>query len=223
MRTLFVLYRKSGVKSNADRGISSAHCPNCGGPETSSASNACEFCGTVLNDGSLGWVLADVMPARGEAADALWQGRRPAADGNGNGRAPSTPSSEGLLTWLVKTSVSDREVSDRERARLGKMAAKAGVSSDRLESLIDAAENGRLETPEPADVQEARAWLTEMAATALMDGRITSQEAQLLRAVGGRVGLVDEDIRMILKQQQAKMYADAQEAMRRGGGNGNGG
>jgi hypothetical protein len=56
-RTLMVLFRKPGVKTDAGLAVSSAHCPNCGAPETDSATNACEFCGTVLNDGSVSWVL----------------------------------------------------------------------------------------------------------------------------------------------------------------------
>ncbi len=48
MRHTLVLMRKRGVKSVADRGVSSAHCLNCGGPETRTDSNACEFCGNGL-------------------------------------------------------------------------------------------------------------------------------------------------------------------------------
>jgi hypothetical protein len=56
-RTLMILFRKPGVQSDTGQAVSSSHCPSCGAPETDSASNACEFCGTVLNDGSVSWVL----------------------------------------------------------------------------------------------------------------------------------------------------------------------
>jgi hypothetical protein len=58
--SLFVLWRKPGVKTDGGKGISSAHCPSCGAPESDSASAACDFCGAVLNDGSHGWVLVDI-------------------------------------------------------------------------------------------------------------------------------------------------------------------
>ena len=59
--SLFVLWRKPGTKTDAGKGISSAHCPGCGAPESNSESNACDFCGIVLNDGSHGWILVDIQ------------------------------------------------------------------------------------------------------------------------------------------------------------------
>jgi hypothetical protein len=59
--SLLVFTRKTGAKTEAGKGISSAHCPNCGAPESGGTSGACEFCGTALNDGSRGWVLEAMM------------------------------------------------------------------------------------------------------------------------------------------------------------------
>ncbi|HZL37826.1 MAG TPA: transporter, partial [Tepidisphaeraceae bacterium] len=56
----FVLWRQPGAATDAGKGISSAHCPNCGAPASDSAANACEFCGAVLNDGAHGWALVDI-------------------------------------------------------------------------------------------------------------------------------------------------------------------
>jgi hypothetical protein len=58
--SLFVLWRSPGAKTDIGKGISSAHCPTCGAPESSSASNACEYCNSVLNDGAHGWILVDI-------------------------------------------------------------------------------------------------------------------------------------------------------------------
>ena len=68
--TLLVFFRKPGSKTDAGKGISSAHCPNCGAPESGGTSNACDFCGTVLTDGAHGWVLTEFLPRidpRGQA------------------------------------------------------------------------------------------------------------------------------------------------------------
>src|SRR6185436_4748720 len=54
-RLLLVLARKVGAQSNPDLSISSAHCPNCGAPESNAASPVCEYCGITLNDGSQAW------------------------------------------------------------------------------------------------------------------------------------------------------------------------
>jgi hypothetical protein len=69
--TLFVLGRRADAKTDVAKGISSAHCPQCGAPESGGVGGACEFCGAVLNDGSTGWVLVDIQPADGPAAYTL--------------------------------------------------------------------------------------------------------------------------------------------------------
>ena len=48
--SLFVLWRHPGAKTDTGKGISSAHCPGCGAPQSNSASPSCDFCGVVLND-----------------------------------------------------------------------------------------------------------------------------------------------------------------------------
>jgi endogenous inhibitor of DNA gyrase (YacG/DUF329 family) len=57
--SMLTLARRPGVLTDPGHGLSSAHCPKCGGPVTIDTANACEFCGAVCNDGSGGWVLLD--------------------------------------------------------------------------------------------------------------------------------------------------------------------
>jgi hypothetical protein len=68
---LFVLMRKAGVKTDVAKGISSAHCPHCGAPESGGINGACEFCGTTLNDGSNGWVLDNIFSFSAPEAQSL--------------------------------------------------------------------------------------------------------------------------------------------------------
>ena len=68
---LFVLYRKKGVKTDAGKSISSAHCPQCGAPNSGGAGAGCEFCGAVLNDGSLDWVLEGIEPMSDPRAQSI--------------------------------------------------------------------------------------------------------------------------------------------------------
>jgi hypothetical protein len=69
--TLMVFSRHHNSKTEVGKGISSAHCPNCGAPESTGASNACEYCGTVLTDGAHGWVLTDFLPRLDPRAQSL--------------------------------------------------------------------------------------------------------------------------------------------------------
>lgn len=69
--TMMVLVRKNGARTRIERTITSSHCPNCGAPESNSASHACEFCQAILNDGSLEWTMADMLPFTSTAALGL--------------------------------------------------------------------------------------------------------------------------------------------------------
>lgn len=60
--TVLVFFRRNDAKTEVGKGIASAHCPNCGAPESGGLTNACEFCGTVLTDGTHGWVLEAFLP-----------------------------------------------------------------------------------------------------------------------------------------------------------------
>ena len=61
--------KKTGVlRTSVDTSLSAANCPGCGAPESESTANACEFCGTVLNDGSADWMLLQVVPAESDQA-----------------------------------------------------------------------------------------------------------------------------------------------------------
>jgi len=60
--TVLIFFRRAGARTEVGKGIASAHCPNCGAPESGGVSNACEFCGTVLTDGAHGWVLDAFLP-----------------------------------------------------------------------------------------------------------------------------------------------------------------
>jgi hypothetical protein len=78
-RMLFVFIRDAEAKTEVAKGISSAHCPNCGAPESGGTSGACEFCGTALNDGSHGWVLDATLGLADGKAQALLGALREAA------------------------------------------------------------------------------------------------------------------------------------------------
>jgi hypothetical protein len=74
--TLFVLMRQAAAKTDVAKGVASAHCPNCGAPESGGTSGACEFCGTALNDGSTGWVLDNILSFTDAEAQRLIAGLR---------------------------------------------------------------------------------------------------------------------------------------------------
>ena len=230
-KMLLVLYRKAGVTANSDAVVSSAHCPGCGAPERGGSSGACEFCGAVLNDGSKGWVL-EAIPDGLEATEVL---RRlhdiPAApiplapigsvrpmNGNGNGAVP--PAGLGLMAWMVKLVLADGHIDPAERKMLEQAAARQRVPANRLNELLAQAEQGGLEPPQPANDDEARAWLGAMVTAALADGKLENSEVALLRSAGQGCGLGDHDLKQLIKQKRSELYAAARGGLRESKRNG---
>ncbi|HEX8524873.1 MAG TPA: TIM44-like domain-containing protein [Tepidisphaeraceae bacterium] len=207
MRSVFVLARKSGVKSSADRGITSAHCPSCGAPATSAASSACDFCATVLNDGSVNWVLEDVMQPGSARLREL---------GYGDGKT-TPPSASGLIAWMVHVASCDRQIDPRERQMILKAGERRKVDRATVIAMLDAAGNGGFEPPQPANREEARQWLQEMAGMALADGKISPEESYLLRETAKRVGYVEADIKMMLARKRQEVLEQARARLRNGG------
>jgi uncharacterized tellurite resistance protein B-like protein len=211
VHTLFVLKRKAGVNSDPGRSLSSAHCPNCGAPVTSDLSPACTFCGTVLNDGSRGWVLTVVTSAQSDLA-RQWRQRlmpsalRPVGAINGISR-------KGLLAWAVKVAAADGTVDQEEREMLNSLADKCRIDSLLLNQMIRAALLGRLAAPEPTDADTARTWLKAMGAAALVHGEVQPPEAQLLHRAAASFGISDAEVTEILSQQRDEHLATARSAL----------
>ena len=73
----YVLKRSPAALTDPEKTISSAHCPNCGAPLSNTASNACDYCNTLLTDGTHGWLLDHVTP-RNDAEVKAWLQRHAA-------------------------------------------------------------------------------------------------------------------------------------------------
>jgi predicted nucleic acid-binding Zn ribbon protein len=205
-RSLFIIGRNAGSKTEAGGDIISAHCPNCGAPFSDAAANACEYCKTVLNDGGHGWILLDMPVVTDPRARQFLLGL------NGSPRAPLRDA--GLLAWAVKTAAADGTIDDREKQLLANFASQREIGPDQLNWMMTAAMNGSLETPAPANPEELRMWLTAMAKVAQADGVLSRPEIDLLETLGRRGGLSDYDLKLLLRQAQGEQYQAAQAALR---------
>lgn len=217
--TLFVLERKAGSKTEIGKGISSAHCPTCGAPESNSESNACDYCGAILNDGTHGWVLSDITARTEPRGQALMQelsraGAATPINGNGNAQPYLVPGKLGVLSWMVKVAAADGNVDENERRMLTAMAAGQNVDPAQVDRMIDAARTGTMQAPAPADRNEAEAWLASMAQTALADGKLVFEEYQLLCNVGESVGLSETDVKLLINRVKAERYETSVRALR---------
>jgi len=223
--TLFILSRNAGSKTDVGKGISSAHCPTCGAPDAGGSANSCTYCGTVLNDGAHGWVLTDITarsePHGREVLQTL--GHFGAGAGaSGNGQRLPTPDRQGVLAWMIQVAGADGQIDPEERQLLMTTATRQNVSQAALEGMIAASARGTLEAPAPADSQEALAWMSSLAQTAMADGKISPQELEVLQMVGEKVGVGDADIKLLINRVKAERYEAAVAALREQKARGNG-
>ena len=223
-RTLFVLSRSVATKTDLGMSIASAHCPNCGAPESSSDAEACEFCGTVLNDGTRGWVLSGAIPTNSTEGQALLEeveGQSPGASSTGEPPVLVRDATS-LLAWLVRVAAADGNIDKSEMKLLMLFADRRNIPLERLRQMIEAARVGTLDAPMPSGPPEARAWVTEMITIGLADGTVGKEEYAVFRALGERMGLAVQDIDLLIKKSRASQYATARDALRavkRGDGN----
>ncbi len=217
-RTMLVLGRKSGVRTDLAGGISSAHCPNCGAPQSMLASHACEFCGQVQVDGSHDWVLFEWHsmisdPAQRLLAEAK-QLRAAAVEATPDAH-DVVPHRTPLLAWMIHMALADNHLDEKEHALLTRVAGSRNVSPSRLEMLIATAQQGSLEIPQPSSPDEARRWLTAMVDVSLADGKIHADEVALLQHAGASLNYSQYDIKSLFKQRKARLYRSAREELRK--------
>ncbi|MCA9224005.1 MAG: TIM44-like domain-containing protein [Planctomycetales bacterium] len=216
-RTMFVLSRRQGARTNVDQTIASAHCPNCGAPETNVASHGCEFCGETLNDGSHDWVLTAIHPMNSAEAHELIRQAREHAQSNVQDVATLTdrpPQASQQLAWAIKMALADNELDEREMKMLQRAAAHRRVDHEWLDAMIEAARRDQLDVPMPPDRAAARQWLTSMADVSLWDGRISESELRLLCQAGAAYDYSAYDVKQLVRERRARIYRQAREQLR---------
>jgi hypothetical protein len=224
-KSLYVLMRQRGVKTKLQRAIDSAHCPNCGAPESDVASDACESCKTVLNDGRHEWVLHQCHERSSESAN-VWLHRARNAQSSVDcaeqqpGQDESVePSYADLLAWAASIFAADNVFDEREREVLQHLAKKQGMPRDMLADLIKSTRKGDLDVPGPSTPASGRVWLGMMVDVALLDGKVEPDELKMLADVGKRVGLERADVNLLIGKRRDARTRESffDEALREAG------
>jgi uncharacterized tellurite resistance protein B-like protein len=220
----YVLGRKAGVRTDLDLGVSSSHCPGCGGPATDEASHACLYCGVTLNDGSRGWVLFEILPRYSPEVDAFL--RKISIIGAGEDPRPRNvpvvetsrlePSLSGLkeITWMAAMMAIDGHVDAKERNMLLRAAQKKGVPTEQAEKILEAAVQGRVDISKPTGAEDSRVWMIALTDAALADGRMDKNEEHLLVKTGKTLGMAPFDVDLLINKRRAFMYQQARLELR---------
>ena len=176
-RWVFSLERASGVKTDALTGLASARCATCAAPLGDSGAPACEYCGTLLGAPERDWVLRDAV---------RWEAWAPAAQRKA-APAASREERERLLYVLAALAAADGTVDARERKLLEASARRWGIPPAQLAAALEAGP-ALFDQHLPRSPVEARAFLGELVAMALVDGRVDRKERRLLEAAAAHVG-----------------------------------
>ena len=216
-QSYFVLTRHRDSQTQTHYALDSAHCGNCGAPETDLSSHACNYCGETLNTGQHDWVLAENHLHASREAQA-WldrlSGIRSESESPASHKTPArsfqaqfqTSLSEmDLLAGMIVVLASDGTMSESEREVVQHFAEKNGIPQAMVEGLLAAGLQGELEASTPEEPAAGRAWLEALADMALADGTVNNDEKSIITGIGKRYGFVRADIDLILAKRLAQL------------------
>jgi predicted RNA-binding Zn-ribbon protein involved in translation (DUF1610 family)/uncharacterized tellurite resistance protein B-like protein len=214
---VLVLKRKAGVTSKADQAFASFSCTGCGASIDIGRTSSCSFCGAALNDGSGDWILETVIThnmmeelRREDQDDQKIEGQggveRLEAD-----RLLNEPE---LLTALARILTVDGELHEKERQHIMALAESRGVSKSRLKTIFATATSNDIPITVPQDRQQANAFMDHLLRAALVDGKVTRSEQDLLLQAGSQIGWSAADLKIALGRTRTELFQQAKKIIR---------
>jgi len=209
-----IVKRQRGVKSNSDQAFSSFSCQGCGAPIDVGKADVCEFCQASLTDGSTDWVLEDVQPFNAMAGNHRDNDRLNAAGDLQrfeNDRLLNDPE---LLAALARMVAADGELNDKEKQYITNLAKRRGIPMDRVRQILHTAADNDQPIQLPESNEQARAFMDHLIRAALIDGRITRQEEQLLLRASQQLDWAPADLKYAIARNRKKLYQQAKAIIR---------
>lgn len=200
---VFTLMRKHGVRTPAEQGLNSAHCPGCGAPYTGDEAGSCSYCGRPLNDGSGSWILESIGPFTGARINS-------SRISPVSGSVQVTP--DILLMAMAGTMYSDGKLDGEEMEMLGSFAAHRGISDERLNQIIASVSSGDVQVPVPDSKPQAMEILRAMIRMALADGELDRSEKELLEKYAASAGMSRNVVASTIAGQRRKLYREAKRS-----------
>ncbi len=212
VREVLVLGRRSGVKTNMQNTLSSAHCPNCGGPLVSAFAINCNYCNTILNEGSISWILERVVAESDpEYQNMLASKKTEKVEEEDD----SIRSARDVITIMAHLLLADGKTEVQELNLLEKIAETYGMKESDLNSIIWGLKQGEVYIPAPANNKEA--WNLLMSATrmALADDILSPTEERELEILAQHLGYSKADVHRAIKAENVRKFTEEQENQRR--------
>lgn len=194
-RWVLILQRKSGAKTVTENGMATNRCPTCHAPLTNNGQPSCEYCGTLLASGDKDWVIQDFGGWewwRTNLGKSSGTSPQPVA-----ARVPDREERERLVYMMAAMAMADGVVDAKERQLLKMASDRWGVPWANVELALNAGP-GLFDKLLTRGSVEAEAFMKELVAVALVDGKIDAKEKKMLQVAAGHLGLggrLDEFLR----------------------------
>ena len=201
-----ILKRRVNAQTNAEQTFSSFGCQNCGASIDIGKTAVCGFCNTPLNDGKRDWVLEDVKHFDSVAATLKDNQSRLESE-----RLFNDPA---LLAAMAKMVMSDGELHPRERKLITNMANRRGVKGERLDHILATASASTDPIQVPKSPELSRQFMDQLIRAALIDGRITRQEQQILLQVSKRLNWAIADLKHAIARNRSDLFKQSKAIIR---------
>lgn len=236
-RHVFVLARRHGAVTKLEASLASSHCPSCGAPEQTGSENECAYCGSVMNDGKSEWVLdavvdrsdpqvREILNRISVAARKSVEDARARIDAHQKDKKqPAVPpplddfgiSGIELLRWTVAMMLADGHIDDKEMSMIRELASRRDIPEARIQQIINefkAVIDPVVHVTTTSKIEADTELLRHIARVALADGKLTSEETDMLKAVGSKIGMSGIDIDMLLKRERRAIFQEAKDILR---------
>lgn len=209
---IFILTRKAASRTSPDGSLNSAHCPNCGAPESKSSANECDYCGTVMNSGEKDWVLEDVVFSNDSNVRKLIMSLKTAVTID-KPKAYSTfkSSLSGLemTRWAIGMMLADGKVEQSEINYIGELSQKYSITKKQISDIIQEISS----QPNPVDyvmkssaVKDNRELFRCLIKMAMADGKISKEEMQMLKEIAKTSNMSESEFNRILQEEKKSLY-----------------
>lgn len=184
-RHVLELQRKAGAQTAATRGLSTNRCPTCSAPLSDNGQPSCEFCGALLSDGALDWVLHQIQSWETWAASHHdYRRLHPST-----ARPPNREERERLLYMMAAVAQADGVVDEQEKKLLAMAAKRWGIAWTSVELALKSPPETLVHRLIVKGSPQADIFMRELVRLAKADGKIDARERKLLEAALLHLGL----------------------------------
>ena len=214
---VLTLKRRKGVQSISDNAFASFSCNDCGASIDVGKSDACNYCGSPLNDGSDTWGLEEVAPYNIlESFDTIAHQQRILEQQGGVGRLETDRflNEPELLAALARVLMVDGQLHENERRYITELAESRGVQTNRLETILATATSEEIPINVPKNLEQSKMFMNHLLRATLIDGRIKRVEYELLRQAGQQIGWSAADVKLGIVKIRTELYQQAKKIIR---------